>query len=150
MNKLIVSKFNDGTIIRKSTKKEGWGTAMVIQTTVKFNNGILNEQKRIGFLRAPLAQLEALGLREGQDLNSVLKGMGHGGAKIVRKESITPFFEGQTPKINPQSEAVVKDEAGNPIYMQDTLVDIASGDEDELIKSSVASAVTAGEDGDHA
>lgn len=159
MHKLIVTPFVEldaagkvigESLIRKSTKKEGWGTAMVIQTTVKFNNGILNEQKRIGFLRAPLTQLEALNLSKGQDLNAKLLSMGHGGAKVVRRESIAPFFEGQTPKINPQTKAVVQDAAGNPIFMQDTLVDIASGEEDALVSSTATVAVAAGEAGDHA
>jgi hypothetical protein len=142
MNKLEVIKFKDGSVIRKSTKKEGWGTVMVAQRSYGFNNGVLNETVRIGFMRAPLAQLEGLVLVAGQDLNAKLSSLGHGGANIVRKESTTPFFEGQTPKINPKTKEVIKDIAGNPIYMQDTLCDLAKGEKDELI-SSVATAVVA-------
>lgn len=142
MNKLEVIKFKDGSVIRKSTKKEGWGTIMVAQRSYGFNNGILNETTRIGFMRAPLPQLEALGLSAGQDLNAKLGSLGHGGAKIVRKESVTAFFEGQQPKINPKTKEVIKDAAGNPIFMQDTLVDIAKGEEDVLV-SSVATPVAA-------
>lgn len=142
MNKLEVIKFKDGSTIRKSTKKEGWGTVMVAQRSISFNNGILNEVTRVGFMRAPLAQLEALGLVAGQDLNAKLQSLGHGGARIIRKEQTTPFFEGQTPKINPKTKEVIKDTAGNPIFMQDTLVDIAKGEEDVLV-SSVAATVAA-------
>ena len=113
MNKLIVALFKDGSLIRKSTKKEGWGTVMVIGETITFNSGIMNVSKRIGFLRAPIEQLEALGLTEGQDINTKLSSLGADGVKIVRKESLEPFFEGQEPKKNPTSGEVIKDAAGN-------------------------------------
>lgn len=149
MQKLIVTKFKDGQLIRKSTKKEGWGTMMVIETKFKFNNGIPNEIKRVAFLRGEIAKLQAFGLKEGDDLNATLSSLGHCGVKIVRKESTTPFFEGQQPKINPQNKAVVKDSAGNPIYLQDSIVDNTSAEEDELLES-VSTASVVAEAGDQA
>ena len=150
MSELRVAPFKDGQIIKPSTKKEGWGTAMVIGETVKFNNGIMNVTKRIGFLRAPIAHIEALGLAAGDDLNAKLKSLGSDQVKIVRKESLTPFFEGQEAKKNPKTEAVIKDAQGNPIYMQDSLVGLASGEEDELIQNATATVAAASEAGDDA
>lgn len=150
MQKLIVTKFKDGQLIRKSTKKEGWGTMMIIETKFKFNNGIPNEIKRVAFLRGEISKLvKDFGLKEGDDLNAKLASLGHCGVKIVRKESTTPFFVGQQPKINPQNKEVVKDTAGNPIYLQDSIVDNTSAEEDELL-AGVSTASVIAEAGDQA
>jgi len=149
MSQLRIAEFKDGSIIKASTKNPLWGTAMVIGESVTFNNGIMNVSKRIGFLRAPIAQLEALGLARDLDLNAKLTALGADTVKIVRQESITPFFEGQSPKINPTSQEVIKDHAGNPIFMQDVLVNTGSGESDSLV-SRTAPAVAVAEAGDDA
>ena len=148
MSNLKIGKFKDGSVIKQSASKPEWASVMVVGETVGFNNGIMNTSRRIAFLRGRKAELEALGLHEGTDLNAKLASLGADTVKIVRKESLTPAYEGQQPKINPTTQEVIKDASGNPIYMQDVLVNTASGETDELI--SATAPATVAEAGDEA
>ena len=141
-----IAKFKDGSLLKLSAKKD-YATAMVIEDKVSVNSGgFLNTSKRVAFLRGKTPELEALGLTDGCDINAKLKAIGGSSVKIVRRESTAPQFEGQNPKINPQTEAVITDDAGNPIYMQDVLVSAGSDEGDSLISTGVAEAIS--EEGD--
>lgn len=143
MSKLIVSvpKNEDGTpkhsLIKVSTKNPEWGSVMVVESRFEMKNGVLNTRKRAAYFNAPIATLQALNLREGMDLNSI-EGMEK--LRIVRKESHLPFFEGQSPKVNPQTSEIIH-KNGQPVYFQDG-VGLAS-EQDEIIKETTAQEATA-------
>ena len=136
MSNLRIGKFKDGSVVKPSANNPEWGSVMVVGETVSFNNGIMNTSRRIAFLRGKLEALQALGLQEGTDLNAKLASIGADTVKIVRKESLTPFYEGQEAKKNPRTEEFIKDASGNPIYMQDVLVNTSALEGDELIATS--------------
>jgi len=94
-----------GNVITPSKNPE-WGTIRVDSSTQSMENGILNVSNRTAFIRGKLVQLEALGLKAEQ----ILPG------KIVKQESFTPFYEGQQPKINPTTNAVVLKD-GKPLFL---------------------------------
>ena len=96
-----------GEVITQSTNNPEWGTIRVDSEHKSFEGGILNLSKRSAFIRGKMSDLKALSLKSGQ----VLSG------KIQKQESFQPFFEGQSPKINPSTgEVVLKN--GRETYLQ--------------------------------
>ena len=96
-----------GNVITISEKNPEFGTIRLDAEQNVFSDGFFNVQKRTAFVRGRLVDLESLNLKDGQ----VLAG------QIVRKESFEPFYEGQTPKINPTTNEVVLTD-GRPTYLE--------------------------------
>lgn len=123
--KVAPSRIIDGVIVI-SEKNTEFGSIMLEEVAFTNSAGFLNKQKRVAFLRSDLATLKdyvaSLGLKAGSPVEG----------KIVVEESITPFFEGQTPKVNPTSGAVITSN-GNAIYRNSYLGTI--GDVDKLLAS---------------
>lgn len=105
----IIVKANPNTnlIITPSTKSPEWGTIRLECTALEATNGMLNSRKRVAFLRAKIEDLESLALKD----NMVFPLQG----RIVVKESTTPFYDGQAPKINPSTGEILNS-GGAPIY----------------------------------
>jgi hypothetical protein len=99
-------------VITPRKNKPEYGVIRVDQTINSMENGYVNIQKRVAWLGGKITDLQTLGLKEG----STLPG------KIVRKESFSPFYEGQDAKINPTTGEVVKKEGKN-VFMQDIYTD---------------------------
>lgn len=122
MSKLIVSRFNGqdgnpGDLIRVSDKTPTWGSLMVINATPALNaNGIFSVNKRIGFVRALITDLEALQVEDGTDLNKTFAALGIHSHRIQVVESTTPMYEGQKPKINPETKEIIVNVEGEAIY----------------------------------
>jgi hypothetical protein len=93
----VIAHPTTGLVITPSTKNPEWGTFRVDSTHTSFENGIVNVQKRSAFIRGPLVALNTLSL----SANKKLAG------QIIKRESYAPFFEGQSPKINPRTQEVV-------------------------------------------
>ncbi len=141
MSKLIITPFKGvngqvGLVIKPSTKKEGWGSVMVIATSHSVTNGILNEKKQVAFMRAKIEQLEKLNLASGKDLNEVLKGLGAKPMRIRVVESLEAQYQGHQPKINPTTKAAITTASGQPIFYNTELADEASTD--VLVDAKVA------------
>ena len=96
-----------GNVITISEKNPEFGTIRLDAEQNVFSDGFFSVQKRTAFVRGRLVDLESLNLKDGQ----VLAG------QIVRKESFEPFYEGQTPKINPTTNEVVLTD-GRPTYLE--------------------------------
>lgn len=96
-----------GNVITISEKNPEFGTIRLDAEQNVFSDGFFNIQKRTAFVRGRLVDLESLNLKDGQ----VLAG------QIVRKESFEPFYEGQTPKINPTTNEVVLTD-GSTTYLE--------------------------------
>ncbi len=96
-----------GLVITPSKKNPEWGTVRVDSENTSFSNGMMNVSKRSAFIRGRIEHLTARGLRGGQTLPG----------KIQKQESFNPFYEGQSPKINPTTNEVVLTE-GKETYLQ--------------------------------
>jgi|SRR6218665_128671 len=150
MKKLIVSKFKDGTIVRPSATKPGFATIMVIETSARMSNGFLNNSKRVAFVRGKKEDLEALAVKEGDNLNTIFANKQYPLVKIIRQESTTPWFEGQQAKINPQTKVAILYN-GAPVFMQDVVVADVEAHQDDLLPiqlTPVFTGVTGAEAGD--
>lgn len=114
-----------GSVITKNENKPEFGTIRVDQEVISMENGFLNKTKRSGFITGKLVDLQSIGYFDGK----VLPG------QIIRKESFTPLFTGQTPKINPTTKVEVLVE-GRQIYFQDRYTEDMNA-KDELLRSTV-------------
>jgi hypothetical protein len=129
-----IKAFQDGTIIRDS-KKEGRSIVMLAQESYNNIGGALVKASRRAIFNLPTELAHELKLSDGCDFNAKLKGFGLKAVEIIRKESTTPFYDGQEAKINPTTDEVVKTSAGEPIYMDDNAYDVGT-EVDELVKSA--------------
>lgn len=92
----VIAHPETGAAITPSTNNPEWGTFRVDSVTPVFSNGVLNMNKRTAFVRGRIADLEALGLTIGMQLSG----------KIIRRESFSPFYEGQNPKAYPTNTVI--------------------------------------------
>jgi len=108
MSKVTVTA-KEGQVIFPSSNNPEFGYLRVASSQAVFNDqGFVTTQKRSALIRGKVADLEALGLKEGQTLSG----------KIVIVESTTPTNENnpeQDLKINPKTGEVLTHN-GSPIY----------------------------------
>jgi len=109
MSVLVIAHPVSNLVITPSTKNAEYGTFRVDSEKTSFENGYMNKQKRSAFIRGKISDLETLGLRAGQTLPG----------QIVKKESFSPFYDGQKPKINPTTGEVVLKE-GKETFLEFT------------------------------
>jgi hypothetical protein len=137
MSNVKVIAFQDGAVLRAS-KKEGRSIVMVGETTVRNIGGAYVSSSRRTIINLPNELATALSLKDGDDFNGKLKAQGLHEVEIIRQESTTPYYEGQEPKINPTTKEVIKDGAGNPVYMQDKAFDKGTMQDSLIAKAEVA------------
>lgn len=113
---LVVTAFKDGSIIRQSVSNPEFGSIQVKDNGLKLNNGFLQVNNSPAFIRGKVEDLKKMNLKAGTNLATVL-----GEQKIVIKESTTPFFDRQNPKVNPTTGAIVTHK-GSPVFRQTELV----------------------------
>lgn len=115
----VVKHPETGNVITVNVNKPEYGTIRLDQKTVSMENGFLNKTNRTVFIGGTVEDLTSMNYKDQQ----VIAG------KIIRKESFTPFFEGQSPKINPSTQEIItKDD--KPVYMQDSYTTVlTAGDE---------------------
>ena len=94
-----------GAIITPNSNKPEYGSVRVDQEVKTFTNGFLNRTNRVAFIGGRLEDLNKMGYKDGQKLPG----------KIVVKEQLEPFYPGQDPKINPETDEVLT-QGGHPIY----------------------------------
>jgi len=94
-----------GAIITPNPNKPEYGSVRVDQEVKTFTNGFLNRTNRVAFIGGRLEDLNEMGFKDGQKLPG----------KIVVKEQLEPFYEGQGPKINPETDEVLTQD-DHPIY----------------------------------
>ena len=100
-----VTANDQGQVVIANTNKPEYGYIRLEQTKATFANGFLNRQKLSALIAGRLEDLESMGFEEGQELPG----------KLVVEETITPGYEGQDPKINPETGEVLEKD-GKPIY----------------------------------
>ena len=127
---LIVSKFKDGSVVRKSNSENGIGSIQVKDNSLKLNeDGFVSRSNRSAFIRGDFETLNSLGLKDGQDISSVF-----GNKKMIVKQSTEKFYATQNPKINPKTAEIIRDVNNNPIYEECRIVDINSQESDVILK----------------
>jgi hypothetical protein len=106
-NPTIVAHPETNEVVTQNPNKPEYGSIRVDQIITTMENGFLNRSKRVAFIGGKLEDLKELGYKA----NQVLPG------KLVVKESTTPFYAGQSPKINPETGEVMLSN-GQEIYRQ--------------------------------
>lgn len=137
--KAIVTKSekHDGIIMKSINNPENASIMLKSEILNANDQGFLQKETRVGLFKGKTADLEALGLREGQDFSQVIP------VKLVVKESFDPFYPGQEPKMNPSTKQVVTS-GGAPIYRQTIVVSEASAETDvRLASDKIEAAVPA-------
>ena len=132
-NVLVVSRPETGELITAGKNPE-WGSVRV-ESKVLVNNGsgMIVLQKRVAFVRMQMElgqQLIQAGLIKDNKPMPIP-------GKIIIKESLEPFYEGQEPKINPQTGDEVLYMGSMPIYRQAIFASNESA-KDELIDNYVS------------
>lgn len=128
MANLKVTAFNDGSVVRRSVSNPEFGSIQVKDESVKLVNGFIQKSNTSAFIRGKYDDLKALNLKAGQNISESL-----GNKKIIVKESLTPFYEGQQQKVNPSNGAICTSN-GQPIYRETMIVDDNNQYIDELLK----------------
>jgi hypothetical protein len=121
-NPTIVAHPVTSEVVTQNPDKPDYGSIRVDQVITTMENGFLNRSKRVAFIGGKLEDLKELGYKAGQ----VLPG------KNVIKESTTPFYDRQQPKINPKTGEVVTIN-GQEIYRQ-TVYTADAHAQDELVQ----------------
>src|SRR5688572_19186444 len=91
------------------------GSIMLEQNTATLNGSFLNNRRRVAFISGPIEALQTLLTSKKLEAGSQVPG------KIIVKESIYPMWEGQTPKMNPQTKEKIGVTVGMkfyPVYMK--------------------------------
>jgi len=93
----VVAHPETGAIITVSKNNSQYGTIRLDSENVSLEGKFMNKSKRTAFIRGKVEDLQSLGYKAGQTL----------GGKIVKKESFSPFYEGQSPKVNPSNGEII-------------------------------------------
>jgi len=117
-------------VITPSKNNKEYGTIRLEESGLRFSNGFVNSTRRSAFIRGKLTALA--GFVAGMELPGT----------IIAKESLKPWYEGQSPKINPSTKAPVLFE-GQPVYLQYEYSEDANA-QDQLIKAASTAKVTVG------
>lgn len=112
-----------------TSKEESDTTTIRLETTTMVStNGYINEQKRVAFVRMPNAVVSAFAKFAGvpqlaknapieEPVATTLKGV------LQVQESFDPFYEGQSPKINPSSGEIIEKDGKeifrNTVFLSD-------------------------------
>ncbi len=111
MKSTVIVKSHPGTnqVLTANPNKDGWSTVRVEQSTPRMNGRILTIDKKVAFITGPTALYEQLNLQPNGDFPVP--------GKLVVKEQLTPFYEGQQPKIATGTDVPCKVE-GSPIFRE--------------------------------
>ena len=125
-----------GLVITQNPNKTEFGSIRLDYKTATLSGGFSSIGNRSAFIHGRMEDLEAFGLRAGQELVG----------KIIKKESFSPFYEGQQPKINPQTNEQVLTN-GRPTYLEFQYIedpkahDMWIEEEEEAVQEVVANEI---------
>ena len=142
MKATIVKAEGRDSIIMVNQNKPEFASIMVRNDSMGLSeNGFMVTEKRVGFITARTEEIEAMvkqfNLKENDDFSAKAFPV-----KILIKESTTPFYETQSPKVNPTTGEVVQS-GGQPVYRQTLVVPASSPQEDEkMVTDRVAVTAT--------
>lgn len=115
----VILDSRSGLHVTPSTTREGWGQVCLQSTQTVINNGIATPVNRKAWVKGPVELLA-----KEFKLGAVKNG------KIIRITSDVPFYDGQSPVINPNSgEVVMRRETNAPFYQNHQYTeDLSSSD----------------------
>lgn len=118
MAKIIVAAHPEtGAVATPCKNKPDFVTVRVEKSTPSLTaNGLLVMNKRTAFVTMQKEFVAILGLQDGKAFPMATE-TPNAVQKIVRKTSLTPFYEGQEPVINPETKAVITLN-GAPLFQQ--------------------------------
>jgi hypothetical protein len=126
-----------GLVITQNPNKPEFGSIRLDYKTATLSGGFSSIGNRSAFIHGRMEDLEAFGLKAGQELVG----------KIIKKESSAPFYDGQQPKINPQTNEQVLTN-GRPTYLEFQYTEDSNAhdmwidnEEDEVEQEVVASEI---------
>jgi hypothetical protein len=136
MNNIVKVTAKDGKVVNSKDGAE-YGYIRVESTQTSMENGFISSKKASALIRGKVEELKALGLKEGQSLSG----------KIIHKESTTPSYDGQSPKINPSTGEIMTS-GGSPIFRESFFTanlnandELLAHDKVEVPASSVAASL---------
>lgn len=124
---VVVAHPETGALVSYKTGEKGeFGTIRVDCKSLSISNGFQRINTRSAFIRMEADQARAIEslLADGQPYP--LEG------KIVVRESTTPFYDGQEPKMNPETQKVITS-GGAPVYRE---TDFVTTDEQDVLIAS--------------
>ena len=127
MNNKVKVTAKDNKVVNSKDGAE-YGYIRVESTQTSFEGGFIQTKKASALIRGKVEELKALGMKEGQELTG----------KIIHKESTTPSYDGQSPKINPSTGEVMNNN-GSPIYRESFFTANLNA-QDELLANDKAEA----------
>ena len=139
-DKIEAERIVDGIIVKSKNNAE-YGSLSFSSVDLTISGGFVNKTPRTAFLGGSIEDLQetvkVMNLTPGKDLEN---------HEIVIKESVTPFYEGQDPKLGKSKGSEEFDRimthGGAPIYRKYFLVAEGSDTDTMLTNDSVASAVS--------
>jgi len=143
-NVKVVAHPTTGDVITQNVNKPEFGTLRLDSESVSMSGGYLNKNKRTAFVGGNYAELQSLGLKAGQAMPGL----------IQKQESFSPFYEGQSPKINPSTQEVIF-KNGKEVFLQfeyiadanapaDVWIDETPAEVDEATKEALEAQKTGG------
>lgn len=111
-DKVLITPFmqQDGVTPKTDLQMRPIGSIMLTQEQSMLNGGFLNVNRRVCFLSGTIESLQSIIDRNKLKHGSELPG------KVVVYESLQPFFDGQQPKMNPTTKAVIQFEVNGTNY----------------------------------
>ena len=110
MSKILVKTHPEtGRVLTQNPKNQDWSTVRLEQETFVMNGRIAGKVTRSAFITGPTEVLNAMNLQPNGEYPVP--------GKLVVKESLTPFYEGQKAKVAGDTGVECKLD-GQPIYRQ--------------------------------
>lgn len=129
-------------LIGINPNKPEYGSIQMATTTRSFG-GFMNKSRTVHFLSGKIEELVELvadfDLKVGDDFSKKVQP-----SRLIIKESTTPFYEGQTAKINPSTSEVVTYQ-GEDIYRETALVAANSPETDSKLTNDKVGATAGAE-----
>lgn len=119
--KIIVGNVEKGILVQKNENKPDFGSIMLVSISFVLSGSFLSEQKRVGFITGRMDDLSNFvahfNLAVGDDYSTKVSK-----SKLIVEEAVTPWYDGQSAKINPTTKEELLTADGENIYRQVRLV----------------------------
>jgi len=104
---------NDEDVLFKMTRNPDYVSMRLKQDRLEVNGNFLNERSVCSYMVVSSSVIRKYNLEIGMKWKDII----NMDCKIIVKESTTPFYPGQEPKMNPRTNAIYHHTASNlPIY----------------------------------
>lgn len=118
MKTIVTTPKNSDKIVIMSKSGNSAAIMLTSETNTVNDQGFLQVEKRVGLFKGKVEDINKIAstLKAGDNFSEKVLPV-----KLIVKESTTPFYEGQEPKINPETGAVIQHNEQN-VYRQTFVV----------------------------